>query len=102
MNGCRRVVVTHVCVLVIAVADLLLRSDASEAGLAFAVRACLRDAVAMAGRTLERSRFRSDGDAVHAREHALGQLGYGYYSQRMTRIFSNWMRYLVSQRCRLK
>ena len=54
-------------------ADFVVCSDAWEAGIAFAVRACPRDAVAVAGRTFERSRFGSDGDAVRAREHAPDQ-----------------------------
>ena len=56
-------------------ADFVVCSGASEAGFAFAVRACPRDVVVMFGRTLEGSRFWTDGDA---REHAHGQFGVGW------------------------
>ena len=35
------------------------------------------ETLANVGRTLERARFRSDGNAVRARDHALAQLGLG-------------------------
>ena len=76
-------------------------SDVSDVGFVFAVRACPLDAVAMVGHTLERQRFGLDGDAVLASTLLVNQEWTGS-SQRETSFFSNWMRFLLSQWCRLK
>ena len=53
--------------------------DATEAGVAFAIRPRPRHTVPSVCRTLDRARLRSKGDTVRAREHALAHLSMGWF-----------------------